>query len=195
MKTAIVYGPIGCGKTSHAHLIAQLLGIPADNIVDDWTSTPAGRAIPRLKPGYLHLSADEFQAEDGPQITIRSFDSFNFPRFTPNLDAVRQMGLGMIGSEIILERFRQIEEYDYDAAHDDDHRQGEIAAMAAAYSQLSTDHENEAVQQHVQGELWPWDETMPRHHSRRDLLITAAALLVAEIERIDRAATPAEQEG
>lgn len=191
MTTAIVYGPVGCGKTSHAKLIAQLLGIPEDKIIDDWDGRYA-----EFKHGYLHLTSGWAPpGQSNPPCIIRSFEGFNFPRFQPNHDAVRQMGLGLIGSEIILERFRQIEEYDYDASHDDTHRQGEIAAMAAAYSQLSTDHENEAVQQHVQGELWPWDETMPRHHSRRDLLITAAALLVAEIERIDRAATLAEQEG
>ena len=84
--------------------------------------------------------------------------------------------------EIAAERARQITHEDYDHAHDDKHRDGEIAMAAATY----------AAGIGFSG-LWPADWGFPKYdmNPRRNY-IKAAALLVAEIERIDRAKIEAE---
>ncbi len=50
MPTVIVHGPVACGKTHHAARIAAKIGIPADQIVDDWLPGH------RVRPGHLHLT-------------------------------------------------------------------------------------------------------------------------------------------
>jgi hypothetical protein len=94
--------------------------------------------------------------------------------------------------DVLAERRRQIEAEGYDPAHDDEHVNDEIAAMAAYYAMPEA------------ARAWPANETgygdnwgaaiiphgwhMPRPCDRRRELVKAAALLLAEIERLDRAA-------
>jgi len=82
------------------------------------------------------------------------------------------------------ERRRQVTAEGYDAAHDDRHTAGEIALMAASYAALAGRHEIAAMH------AWPWDDPLPQSLTAapRRLLIIAGALILAEIERIDRAA-------
>lgn len=87
-------------------------------------------------------------------------------------------------AEIWNERCRQVCPEGYDAAHDDAHTRGEIALMAASYAALAGRSSVAAIY------AWPWDEAMPKSltsEPRRQLII-AGALILAEIERIDRAA-------
>lgn len=80
--------------------------------------------------------------------------------------------------DITAERRRQIEKNGYDYLHDDEHINNELvdAALAFAYNEK---------------DFWPWGdnswkEVVEHNHSKRDMLVRAAALLMAEIERIDR---------
>ena len=78
--------------------------------------------------------------------------------------------------EIYEERSRQKNVEGWTEEHDDKHIERELAVAAACYASNK-----------VNG-LWPWgtqhDKRM--NHPYRKKLIIAAALLVAEIERIDR---------
>ena len=87
--------------------------------------------------------------------------------------------------EIAAERKRQIEVEKFSMENDDDCDQGEMARAAACYALFNSGAIDE---QRIAG-LWPqfwdwgwWKPTTPR----RDL-IKAAALIVAEVERLDRA--------
>lgn len=94
--------------------------------------------------------------------------------------------------DIAAERQRQISAEGYDPAHDDAHTMGELAQAAGVYATPARDRDPQR---------WPWgDQYKPAAVSdfpagRRRELIKAGALIVAEIERIDRAALRARQEG
>ncbi len=88
-------------------------------------------------------------------------------------------------NEIAAERMRQEEAEGFTLAHDDSHDLGELAAAAAAYAlgaigdRLPPGH---AVNQARIGiGPWPLKPQPPRR-----MLVVACALLLAEIERIDR---------
>ena len=82
--------------------------------------------------------------------------------------------------EIAAERRRQIEVEGFTAEHDDGHP-GEMAKAAATYALWATDWDGEVRN------IWPWQiSTFKPKDVRRDL-IRAAALIVAEVERLDRA--------
>lgn len=86
--------------------------------------------------------------------------------------------------DVDAERHRQVLEEGYTEQHDDTHNNGELALAAMAY----------ACPEHVSQffdandiRLWPFAGE-PAFNDRRHDLVRAAALLIAEIERIDRAA-------
>lgn len=94
--------------------------------------------------------------------------------------------------EIYKERRRQVGEEGYDASHDDGHP-GEMALAAACYAFVAGGHGcgTDAVYPamypvNCPPSLWPWSGNAWKPKSRRRDLIRAAALIVAEIERLDR---------
>lgn len=92
-------------------------------------------------------------------------------------------------AEIVKERERQIGK-GYNAAHDDDQdpeRLSDIAAMLIYSGEIyQPDPELWSVVEHIDD----------KHRSPRDQLVIAAAMIIAEIERGDRAnATPYEPPG
>lgn len=81
--------------------------------------------------------------------------------------------------EIAQERRRQVEREGWTPRHDDqEHADGELVDAAACYILW----ENDGFHEH----LWPWDKAAFKPKDRRRDLVRAAALIVAEIERLDR---------
>ena len=116
-------------------------------------------------------------------------------------------GFGEAAADVLLERRRQVEVEGWTAEHDDAHRNGEMAKAAACYaiaggSDDFTRHgrnpkdppnvkllrQYEAYRFTLLRELWPWDWSWWKPRDRRRDLVRAAALIIAEIERLDRAA-------
>ncbi len=90
-------------------------------------------------------------------------------------------GEGMMDAinEIAAERRRQMEAEGWSPDHDYHvHCHGELAKAAACY----------AAGGNLYKELWPFGTRWWKPKDRRRDLIRAAALIVAEIERLDRAA-------
>lgn len=108
-------------------------------------------------------------------------------------------------SEIGAERAEQIGKHGWTAEHDDNnHDKGELAMAAACYAMPHRLYQKSDYADGVTYmDPWPWSrqwDKRPYHGNvvrgngsqgekvRRGLLVRAAALIVAEIERIDRAA-------
>lgn len=96
--------------------------------------------------------------------------------------------------EILVERLRQIHGEKITPRMDDEHDAGDLAAAAAAYALYAADELNP----YSQGDggwlccappIWPWNAMYKPENPRR-ALVKAAALIVAEIERIDRLQLP-----
>ncbi len=94
---------------------------------------------------------------------------------------------------IAAERQRQISAEGYDAAHDDEHDTGELALAAGVYALYAamTPLERDFAARYGPnlygtGGLWPWDHADLKLTTHRADLIKAGALIVAEIERLDR---------
>lgn len=92
---------------------------------------------------------------------------------------------GKVVDDITAERQRQIDAEGWTFAHDDQHNNGELARAAASY----------ALGKHTIGNiggatihLWPWEDFWFKATDQRRNLVKAAALIIAEIERLDRAA-------
>lgn len=84
--------------------------------------------------------------------------------------------------EVSAERRRQIEQEGWKPEHDDEHIRGEIASAAASYAVCGLKG-GEALAIGI----WPWSRSWWKPKDRRRDLVRAGALIVAEIERLDRA--------
>ncbi|WP_173768955.1 hypothetical protein [Pseudazoarcus pumilus] len=90
--------------------------------------------------------------------------------------------------DVLAERQRQIEAEGWTPEHDDEHSSGEMAAAAGCYAF----HAALGGWPDLSPYLWPWDKAWWKPTTPRRTLVKAGALILAEIERLDRAA---EREG
>lgn len=99
-------------------------------------------------------------------------------------------------ADIIAERQRQISKEGWTLEHDDEHEDGSLADAAACYAATTRAFKAEEFAgvgykpYTSYSDLWPasWSDHWFRpKRDRRRRLVIAAALLVAEIERLDRA--------
>ncbi len=96
-----------------------------------------------------------------------------------------------ITQEILAERLRQVAQEGFDGDHDNEHSNGQLAMAAACYAAP------EPIEIRHYNDPWPWDVSWDKRqkHDRRRQLVIAGALIVAEIERLDRAAILAVRAG
>lgn len=88
--------------------------------------------------------------------------------------------------DVLAERKRQIEQEGFTPAHDDIHVQGELAAAGACYAlNAATSGEGGATPAFL-SRHWPWHTEWWKPTSKRRDLVKAAALIIAEIEKMDR---------
>lgn len=89
--------------------------------------------------------------------------------------------------DVIQERRHQVDGYGFDGDHDDRHSAGELCKAAAGYADHAADELNLGENANFDVPCdWPWaDEWWKPKDPRRDL-VRAAALIIAEIERLDR---------
>jgi len=90
--------------------------------------------------------------------------------------------------KIVAERVRQIDSEGWTPEHDDTHSHEELALAAAAY--CIAEEERRTVSGGLHRAIWPWDEEYwkPSPDDRIKELAKAGALIVAEIERLERLA-------
>ncbi|GIK44877.1 MAG: hypothetical protein K8L99_15435 [Anaerolineae bacterium] len=91
--------------------------------------------------------------------------------------------------DVLAERARQINQEGWSVDHDDEHDSGDMAAAGASYALNAADQLHPYTQGdggNAQPVFWPWDaQSWKPKNPRRDL-VRAAALLIAEIEKLDR---------
>lgn len=92
--------------------------------------------------------------------------------------------------EIAAERRRQIDVEGWSPEHDDEHKNGSLACAAGCYAIHAGLPEAARVPKGYAPMDWPWDATWWKPKDRRRDLIRAAALIVAEVERLDRVNNP-----
>jgi len=98
------------------------------------------------------------------------------------MDIIRE-----VAEEVVAERRRQVEEEGWTAAHDDGHGDGILALAGACYARhAATSRAAEPGGAPPRG--WPWARGWWKPKDRRRDLIRAAALIIAEVERMDRLA-------
>jgi hypothetical protein len=94
--------------------------------------------------------------------------------------------------DIAAERRRQIEVEGWTPEHDAKYTDGELSVAAAVYAvgAATEDSHSWAIEAASKGTIkdstpWPWDSSWHKPTTRRRDLVKAAALLAADIDRMD----------
>ncbi|MFW1838616.1 hypothetical protein ACG9XS_08595 [Acinetobacter gyllenbergii] len=105
-------------------------------------------------------------------------------------------------NDVLAERERQINVKGYSNDLDDLYEQNQLPRAASGYvdhvvgrSWVFYDYGPEAYQDDDVPEFWPWADDFWNPKSPRDDLVRATAILIAEIERLDRKEAKADAEG
>lgn len=91
--------------------------------------------------------------------------------------------------DVLAERHRQMAVEGWTPAHDDQHQNAELPRAARSYALAA--HLPEPVREKFRFKPpsgWPFSRDWWKWHSPRRMLVIAAALIIAEIERLDRMA-------
>lgn len=105
-------------------------------------------------------------------------------------------------NDVLNERERQIQIKGWTDEHDDVYSKNELTRAAASYT-TNVIHRGwtflakpaGVYQSEEAPEYWPWDDCYWKPKSPRQDLVRAAALLIAEIERLDREVKAESKEG
>lgn len=97
--------------------------------------------------------------------------------------------------DVLAERARQVSAEGWTPDHDDKHAGGEMAAASACYSEFvwrygQTSPYASRLLREEPPAIWPWHREWWKPKNPRRDLVRSAALLIAEIERLDRATDP-----
>ena len=87
-------------------------------------------------------------------------------------------------ADVLAERQRQTSVENWTAAHDDKYTAHELLSAACCYAMCHR------LDPETLPANWPWDASWWKPTTQRRNLIKATALILAEIERLDRAAAP-----
>lgn len=91
--------------------------------------------------------------------------------------------------DVMGERTRQMAVEGWTPEHDDKHEDGQIGFAAACYAVAGAQDDGPGAPLPLR---WPWHSAWWKPTDRRRDLIKAGALILAEIERLDRTAAPTE---
>jgi hypothetical protein len=89
-------------------------------------------------------------------------------------------------ADVLAERHRQVSVEGWTPQHDDEHGAGTLAQAGACYAMWAVDVDK--LPNWVPP-AWPWDDEWWKPTDTRRALVKAGALILAEIERLDRATT------
>jgi hypothetical protein len=147
----------------------------------------AAPAVPQTEPADLHDKMERLYAEQAEELSAGGMRQRNAAlalmravRASPQTekDAAR---------DVLAERKRQVDAEGWTPEHDDEHGGKQMAHAAACYALGSQGWLQRGVK------FWPWDDQWWKPRDHRSNCVRAAALLLAEIERLDRAAMATEQ--
>lgn len=125
-------------------------------------------------------TSDLWQDEASPENVLALIDALEAAE--KRIAELEARTLTPAANDVLAERLRQISAEGWAPEHDDEYQYCEMAVAAACYI-MADDDPRAGVP-----ELWPWpSEWWKPTNVRRDL-VKAGALILAEIERLDRAA-------
>lgn len=161
----------------------------SDGAPDGWKLAPVEPTQEMMNAAWRQMFEQGIDIEDVEVAPVYSAMLSASPRpsegWRPISDAAR---------DVLSERRRQVEVEGWSAEHDDEHSRGQMASAAACYASPTRPFKAQVIagrgyEPYTEySDLWPWSDEWWKPKSRRENLVRAGALILAEIERLDRLA-------
>ncbi|MBA8034766.1 ead/Ea22-like family protein [Citrobacter freundii] len=179
------------------------LGSAVCEMTSEYNAIPKYQRINNLNfiaaanPATVLALLDELEAEQRICSTWRKTAEANSEKLEAAEKRIAELEARAFNHAILdvaAERQRQVSAEGWTPAHDDQHRNNDMAFAAACYAfhaaAASWDLEDDGVpyDSHPVPKNWPWEPDWWKPTDPRRDLVKAGALIIAEIERIDRAA-------
>lgn len=129
----------------------------------------------------LNECGDDSRVAAGTVAKCDRYDQVQHDMWQRRTAAALQNCMTLAARDVLQERRRQIEVEHWSPEHDDEHDDGALARAAICYADVGN-----SLTQEQHDAMWPWSTISWRPKDRRQNLVRAAALLLAEIERLDR---------
>lgn len=178
----------GIGRSGSAKMLRNafdtLLGLDTSGDLppaDDATRCTVARAWDRYQQGVRATDVADLKRENADLIERNSACGQQLEEISDALMSFEQSAR-RAERDVLDERRRQVEVEGWTLEHDDDHGGGQLAAAAAAYA--TAGRQLDALG--GPGPLWPWELQCWKPGTYRENLVKAGALILAEIERLDR---------
>lgn len=122
----------------------------------------------------------EREAYEAWKLTMKPYGFDGFDAYQAGA-AYQRQSVTEAARDVLAERQRQISAEGWTPDHDDEHGGGQLADAAACYALSASGMPFELWQA-----FWPWDGAWLKAGEGRRSLVKAGALILAEIERLDR---------
>lgn len=142
---------------------------------------------------FIRTSADKVQREFADELGCAGDNESILQAIEDLKQLAGSRTLTAATADVLAERKRQVSVEGWTPSHDDSHKNNEMAFAAACYAfhaaAASWDLEDCGTEydSHPAPKSWPWEPEWWKPKSARADLVRAGALILAEIERIDRA--------
>lgn len=147
------------------------------------------KAAPTMRDWLLvtHPDGHDWTVRSGSKEHDRAICA-NHLRITALLPETVPVTTAQAALDLLAERQRQIRGEGRTPAQDDQYRDGQLARAAACYALAGSAAPADQTAALLVSLAWPWESNWWKPTTSRRDLIKAGALILAEIERIDRAA-------
>lgn len=166
----------------------------------DYERTFAFQAWRHLYPKLMQVRADvericeKVRSFEQTTLTCSRIQGETIGRLRRERDQALVGKLPQAWLDVHAERRRQVDEEAFDPSHDDMATRGQLARAAGCYALHAGGVGTNWPKGIGNGSalFWPWDKDWWKPKAPRETLIRAGALILAELERIDRAAAAAQ---
>ena len=159
---------------------------------DAWKEVKA-QAVPDLSELQERIAGHQYYHDEHGHMVV---DMDDVVKEISSFDSCKAQAVpeGFAIKDVINERQRQINQEFYSTENDDEYKQNELLRAAVCYAEnvvrrgwvFDSNFGPDVYQEEEVPDLWPWDLDFWKPKSPRRDLVRAAALIIAEIERIDR---------
>lgn len=160
------------------------------NMAEELLSAAQPVAQEAIASGYVLISIDALRVW-GKLDEVQDACKYSLAAPQPSQGAEEALALGLktrAFQDVVYERMRQCRVEGWTPMHDDEHTDGSLSVAAACYALAELNGKRPSALSPLY--LWKftgWDESWWKPAGRRRNLVKAGALILAELERLDRA--------
>lgn len=180
--TAVMEMNVRCVHNSRAaeHVFLNHPALPSEPASDGCPPLPAGLSADNLLTFLEQAGAGCISGRVSEWPQLKPACKWAAEEIKSARSAIRDT---KAASDVLAERIRQREEEGWDDAHDDEHTAGNLALAGACYAANVAGF---VIYDVAGSPLWPWELRWWKPKGARRDLVRAAALILAEIEKLDR---------